>query len=486
MGSEPSLEALRLARELKVWAKANHPNILELIGYHLSENYVLAQFVSAFMANGNVMQYIQRTHASIVLRLKFVIVRDITAGLNYLHEFSPPICHGDLKPANVLVKENVDAVLCDFGLSSFIYEPEIVSGLTTSKSIKGATRYMSPELVRDESKHTLQSDVWAWGCTTLEIVTGTIPYSNRASDLTVLMDILANAPPGPIDTLSDLLLDSDADPASSKTVSSLRSIILQCWDVNPTNRPSSSGILQKIAIPDKPEARVTAVGVKKTGISSPGIGDDFRGGASKTQIAKEMPTPSPFKLLFMSQPNVRNGSTVVVPDLDQHAALLREVLGGPGAANLRPNLLDALDRLKHDLTPPVKRHGFQYFVWQRAAENGLTVLLLNATTDVVKLDQQGTISTRLFSCIRSIFVAGVETKHFTGHPLLRDRKIVDAAVETIPRVIHEWLSKFRGGIMRGRTGTSVLRSGILESLVDLGCIEYQAREDTPALCFHAL
>lgn len=67
------------------------------------------------------------------------------------------------------MKENVDAVLCDFGLSSFVYEPEIASGLTTSKSIKGATRYMSPELVRDGSKHTLQSDVWAWGCTTFEV-----------------------------------------------------------------------------------------------------------------------------------------------------------------------------------------------------------------------------------------------------------------------------------------------------------------------------
>ncbi|KIO17707.1 hypothetical protein M407DRAFT_84706, partial [Tulasnella calospora MUT 4182] len=154
----------RLARELKVWAKMKHPNILELIGYYLSDNHGCAQFVSAYMVNGNVMQYIRRTRAGLA-------VQDIAAGLKYLHDFSPPICHGDLKPANVLVKEGIDAVLCDFGVSSFIQESGAASGLTTSKSIKGSARYMSPELFPEEGnpKHTLQSDVWAWGCTVFEV-----------------------------------------------------------------------------------------------------------------------------------------------------------------------------------------------------------------------------------------------------------------------------------------------------------------------------
>ncbi|KIO16994.1 hypothetical protein M407DRAFT_85390, partial [Tulasnella calospora MUT 4182] len=159
----------RLARELKVWAKVKHPNVLELIGYYLSDDYGCAQFVSAYMSNGNVMQYIQRTGARLAVRLKFV--RDIAAGLKYLHDFSPPICHGDLKPANVLVNEDLDAVLCDFGVSSFIQESEAPSGLDTSQSIKGSTRYMSPELFPKDGhpKHTLQSDVWAWGCTVFQV-----------------------------------------------------------------------------------------------------------------------------------------------------------------------------------------------------------------------------------------------------------------------------------------------------------------------------
>ncbi|KAG8901620.1 hypothetical protein FRC00_005928 [Tulasnella sp. 408] len=98
--------SVRLARELKVWAKVRHPNILELIGYH----------------------------------------------------------------ANVLINASLDAVLCDFGVSSFIRESGAASGLTTSKSIKGSLLYMAPELnLEDEPKHTLQSDVWAWGCTAFEV-----------------------------------------------------------------------------------------------------------------------------------------------------------------------------------------------------------------------------------------------------------------------------------------------------------------------------
>ncbi|KIO28211.1 hypothetical protein M407DRAFT_45230, partial [Tulasnella calospora MUT 4182] len=84
--------------ELKIWAKVDHPNVLPLIGYYLSENYEIAQFISPFMAKGNVTQYLERNQVDLFERLD--IVRDITAGMDYLHSCDPPICHGDLKPAS--------------------------------------------------------------------------------------------------------------------------------------------------------------------------------------------------------------------------------------------------------------------------------------------------------------------------------------------------------------------------------------------------
>lgn len=70
----------------------------------------------------------------------------------------------------MLIDENHDAVLCDFGLATFIQYSGAASGLTTSRSTKGSTRYMSPELFQDsEAKHTLESDIWGWACTVFEV-----------------------------------------------------------------------------------------------------------------------------------------------------------------------------------------------------------------------------------------------------------------------------------------------------------------------------
>ncbi|KAG8935631.1 hypothetical protein FRC00_010691 [Tulasnella sp. 408] len=135
--------ALRLARELRIWAEVCHLNILPLIGFYLSDNYEIARFISPLMINGNVSEYLERTQVGGLKRL------DIT---------------------NILINDAHQAVLCDFGLALFIQESGISSGLTTSRSVKGSLRYMSPELnLDDEAKHTLASDVWAWGCTAFEV-----------------------------------------------------------------------------------------------------------------------------------------------------------------------------------------------------------------------------------------------------------------------------------------------------------------------------
>ncbi|KAG9040641.1 hypothetical protein FS837_000370, partial [Tulasnella sp. UAMH 9824] len=269
--------AMRLARELRIWAKANHPNVLKLIGYHLSEKYDCAQLISPYMENGNVVEYMKRTQASIEIRLGFV--RDITLGMAYLHGCDPPICHGDVKPLNVLISDKPDAVLCDFGLASFIEDSGGPSGLTTSRSIKVSPRYMSPELLdEEEAKHTLGSDIWAWACTVFEVVplsqssrgsaltrvfrrqiiTDVIPYANFRTDWGIRGGIGRGTPPGSLELLDSLALEVDIP--SRSTLVTLQALIRECWSRRPEERPSSSGILDRLPYlglkdPDLPPAQ---------------------------------------------------------------------------------------------------------------------------------------------------------------------------------------------------------------------------------------
>lgn len=109
---------------------------------------------------------------------------DIAKGLAFLHAWTPPIYHADVKPvshapvfvrhknslrsgtqANTLVNECERGMLCDFGLSKAL--DDTPSGLTTTK-VNFTIRYASPELLL----HTTQSisnDTWAWGCFLLEV-----------------------------------------------------------------------------------------------------------------------------------------------------------------------------------------------------------------------------------------------------------------------------------------------------------------------------
>lgn len=195
------------------------------------------------MENGNVVEYMKRTQATVETRLGFV--RGITLGMAYLHSCDPPICHGDLKPANVLIDEKPEAVLCDFGLATFIQDSGAASGLTTSRSTKGSTRYMSPELFQDsEAKHTLESDIWGWACTVFEIITDNTPYATALGDGSVLLALVQGASPGSMELLSRLA-PAVHEPSLSELVT-LQTLIPECWNKEARQRPSSPSIIERL------------------------------------------------------------------------------------------------------------------------------------------------------------------------------------------------------------------------------------------------
>lgn len=210
--------AIRLAREIKIWSQLSHPNVLEFLGYHLNQRMTTAWLISPYITDGNLSQFIRNISLDSPLRIRLIV--DTARGLAYLH--AQGICHGDMKPANILVTDERTAVIADFGLSQLADSTE--SGLTTTKSIKGSFRYLSPELLDEGARHTLQSDVWAFGCVMMEVLTGMLPFPNAKNDISLTLALARREMP--VQTRSLTV----AEP--------IRDLLQECWQLKPSDRPT--------------------------------------------------------------------------------------------------------------------------------------------------------------------------------------------------------------------------------------------------------
>ncbi|KAF9512216.1 hypothetical protein BS47DRAFT_1102295 [Hydnum rufescens UP504] len=147
----------RLKREALVWKSLNHVNIVPLFGFISGK--LGPGLVSPWYSKGNVHQYVQRVpHVR-----REPLCEDVARGLRYLHEHDPPIIHGDLKGANVLVALNGRAALCDFGLSVKLDGDP--TGFTSS-AIGGTLRFMTYEQLNGNPGFRSPSgDTYAYACT---------------------------------------------------------------------------------------------------------------------------------------------------------------------------------------------------------------------------------------------------------------------------------------------------------------------------------
>ncbi|EJT97188.1 kinase-like protein [Dacryopinax primogenitus] len=144
-------------REAWRWSQLDHPNITPLLGLaNLREVARNAPFqlctVAPWATHGNIMEYIHS--AALSLPEMFILLRDIAAGLVYLHSVEPtPFVHGGLNGNNVLVfrdrsqsQGRIRACLVDFGLSGMWNEDESTVDVT-AMALRGNPRWLAWERV---------------------------------------------------------------------------------------------------------------------------------------------------------------------------------------------------------------------------------------------------------------------------------------------------------------------------------------------------
>ncbi|KLO09789.1 kinase-like protein [Schizopora paradoxa] len=225
-----------LAKELRIWAELDHPNVLPLLGYIIHAGSNCPSLVSEWMVDGSLrdcMKNLKRYEA-------LSMILGIAKGLAYLH--SKDIIHSDLKTDNVLVSSDKEALLTDFGISQMT---SLSTGYS-SDTIKGSARWQAPEffILREGDEpppaHTIATDIWAFGMTIYELLSYNMPYAHiHDRDQVTLVVSKGFLPRRPKH------LD-DSTGLNRFLESKLWNVCERCWDLEPEARPPVLKIVEEL------------------------------------------------------------------------------------------------------------------------------------------------------------------------------------------------------------------------------------------------
>ncbi|KAG9125982.1 hypothetical protein FRC07_005362 [Ceratobasidium sp. 392] len=201
---EPDKLPKRAARELYIWSKCQHVNVLPLLGLVLLQGQI--RMVSLWMENGSLPDYLNK-HPELD---RCDMSAQICDGVMYLHHTG--IIHGDLKGNNVLVSEEGAPVITDFG--NAVLERGTMQFTETMKLSGFTPRWTAPEILDErEVKQSKEADVYALG---------------------MAVAIKNEIPKRPEEHI----------PLHSQRGEVLWSLLKSCWEFEPEKRPDAGSVTE--------------------------------------------------------------------------------------------------------------------------------------------------------------------------------------------------------------------------------------------------
>lgn len=206
----------RFREEFKIVFNCHHSNLVQPINFSVYEG--TPYLVLPYCKNGSSERLEGKINESDEL---WRYIADVSAGLAYLHSFNPTIVHHDIKPANVLIDDNNNYAITDFGISA--HRGFNREGYDTTNS--GTMAYMAPERFREDYESIPESDIWSFGATLYEIVTGKVPFGEEGG-------------------LNQLETGAKCPSISQPIPSDIKKFIIDCLSPDPAKRPTASQINQ--------------------------------------------------------------------------------------------------------------------------------------------------------------------------------------------------------------------------------------------------
>lgn len=161
----------RFHREAMAATQLNDPHIVGI--YDVGEDHGLQYMVMQYVKGTDLKDYIKK-HYPIPLPQVIDIMEQVLSAVATAHAHG--IIHRDLKPQNILIDENKNIKITDFGIAVAVSQ----DSLTQTNTLMGSVHYLSPEQARG-SIATKQSDIYSLGIILFELLTGKVPFEGETA-----------------------------------------------------------------------------------------------------------------------------------------------------------------------------------------------------------------------------------------------------------------------------------------------------------------
>lgn len=167
--SQDAMALVRFQREASAASRLSHPNVVDIydVGEYEGLHYIVMEFI-----RGRTLKELIAQRGALDVDEAIGIMKQLVSAINHAHENN--IIHRDIKPQNVLVKDDGTIKITDFGIA-------VANGsvqLTFNNTVMGSAHYLAPETTQGKEPNE-QVDIYSLGIVFYELLTGKVPFTGK-------------------------------------------------------------------------------------------------------------------------------------------------------------------------------------------------------------------------------------------------------------------------------------------------------------------
>ncbi|MEK7710952.1 MAG: serine/threonine-protein kinase [Planctomycetota bacterium] len=227
----------RFAREVELVARLRHPNIVAVYdsGEIEERPFLVMEYVDGLPIDDHIV--VHELPARQIVRMFLVVCQAVSVA----HQNG--VIHRDLKPANILVDQEGQPHILDFGLAKDLSSTPGAPEISLTGQVVGTLPYLSPEQANGSAKPVdVRSDIYSLGVVLYELLVGERPYPVDGDRLSALANIVAREPVGVRKALAQKE-DADRSVETGDINDDLEKIVLKALEKEPARRYQSAGAL---------------------------------------------------------------------------------------------------------------------------------------------------------------------------------------------------------------------------------------------------